>query len=357
MRRPAALVVAILAVAAVGACGRKGSPVAPERRLPQAPAELTAVVGPGEVALSWRNPRRRVDGSRLHDLVGLRVYRTVDGREGEPKPALAAGDRVVGYGELASIGLDRPEPAQVEADRVRFADRTELTEGRRYTYVVTAVDSTDRMSPPSPRASVVFIAAPLPPRDLAGRAGEQQVELSWQPPAGLVDGRAVAGTVSYRVLRATAPGAAPTVVTPSLITETRYADRGLRNEQTYYYSVLAVRADQGGVATSGTVTPIAVTPHDVTPPAPPVGVMAIPAGSTVHLAWEASPEPDLAGYVVYRAPGDGTPVPVGTVTAPATTFVDRSLSSGTYRYAVSAFDSAPRRNESARSSEVGVTVP
>jgi hypothetical protein len=45
------------------------------------------------------------------------------------------------------------------------------------------------------------------------------------------------------------------------------------------------------------------------------------------------------------------------VTAPATTFVDRSLSSGTYRYAVSAFDSAPRRNESARSSEVGVTVP
>jgi hypothetical protein len=163
--------------------------------------------------------------------------------------------------------------------------------------------------------------------------------------------------VSYRVLRATAPGATPVPVTPAPIADTRYADRGLRNEQTYYYSVQAVRADRGGLAWGLRASPIALTPHDLTPPAAPVGLVAVPAVDTVRLAWDANAEPDLAGYVVYRALGDGATEPVATVTAPATTFTDRAVSSGTYRYAVSAFDSAPRKNESGRSREVTVTIP
>jgi len=45
------------------------------------------------------------------------------------------------------------------------------------------------------------------------------------------------------------------------------------------------------------------------------------------------------------------------VRAPATTFTDRDLASGIYRYAVTAQDSSVRANESVRSNETTVTVP
>jgi len=42
---------------------------------------------------------------------------------------------------------------------------------------------------------------------------------------------------------------------------------------------------------------------------------------------------------------------------PGTTFTDRDVPPGTYRYAVTAQDASVRANESARSNEVDVTVP
>ena len=48
---------------------------------------------------------------------------------------------------------------------------------------------------------------------------------------------------------------------------------------------------------------------------------------------------------------------VGSVRAPGTTFTNRDLRPGTYRYAVTAQDTSVRANQSARSSEVTVTVP
>ena len=78
---------------------------------------------------------------------------------------------------------------------------------------------------------------------------------------------------------------------------------------------------------------------------------------TVRLAWTASPEPSVALYAVYRAAGAQGFTRIGT-TAGTTTFVDHDARSGvTYRYAVTAIDSAKSPNESARSSEVTVTLP
>jgi hypothetical protein len=42
---------------------------------------------------------------------------------------------------------------------------------------------------------------------------------------------------------------------------------------------------------------------------------------------------------------------------PGTTFTDRDLPPGTYRYAVTAQDASVRANQSAHSNEVDVTVP
>jgi hypothetical protein len=60
---------------------------------------------------------------------------------------------------------------------------------------------------------------------------------------------------------------------------------------------------------------------------------------------------------VYRGRDGGQLERVGSTAAPGTTFVDRDVPAGRWRYAVSAQDTSSRANESARSIEVTVTVP
>jgi uncharacterized protein len=348
----------VLALALAAGCGRVGPPVEPERTLPLPPAGLTATVRAGEITLAWMNPTHRADRSRLRDLAVLGVYRSEDGGQGEPRPAVLYGEEVIGYTRLARIRLERPEPAVVEGRQVRFVDRVDLKDGRRYTYVVTAVDGIGRASPPSRRLSVFYITATEPPTGLGVRAKEGAVELRWAPPRRLVDGRPVEGTVTYEVLRAASSDATPGPITPTPIAATAYTDTSVANDHTYYYAVRAVRAAGGGTVISAPAPTVAATPRDLTPPSPPTGLVAIPSADAVRLTWNRSPEPDVAGYVVYRAAGPAAAfIRIGTTSAANTVFVDRNLVRGTYRYAVSAFDTAATPNESARSSEVSVTLP
>ena len=102
---------------------------------------------------------------------------------------------------------------------------------------------------------------------------------------------------------------------------------------------------------------VSATPTDVTPPRPATALVAIPSERAVRLSWTPSQDPDVVGYVIYRATAVGPFERVGSVRAPATTFTDRDLASGVYRYAVTAQDSSVRANESMRSNEATVTVP
>jgi len=105
----------LVGLAAIG-CGKKGPPVAPERRVPAAVSGLTATVEGPAIVLSWTNPTTRADGTRLKDLATLRVYRREEPGGAEPKPAVLSRGRVVGYEEVASIKLATPTPAKVEGN-------------------------------------------------------------------------------------------------------------------------------------------------------------------------------------------------------------------------------------------------
>ncbi|MCI0549066.1 MAG: fibronectin type III domain-containing protein, partial [Candidatus Rokubacteria bacterium] len=234
----------LVAVVAAG-CGKKGPPVAPERRVPAAVADLSAVVEGSAVILTWSNPATRADGSRMRDLTTLRIYRREDAGDGEPKPALLSWGKVVGYDEMAAIRLAEPAPAKVEGPRVTWVDREKLTLGRRYVYVVAAVDSTGRSSPPSARLAVPFLAAPRPPAGLTASAGEGQVRLAWSAPLHLVDGSPAPATLGYEVLRAASATGPFSPVTPEPISARELTDGDLKNEETYHYAVRAVRTEPG----------------------------------------------------------------------------------------------------------------
>lgn len=351
----ALLVVALVAI--VAGCGRKGPPVAPERRLPAPPTSVAASIDGAAIVVSWVNPVERRDGSRLPDLATLKLHRREESDSAEPRPALLSRGRVVGFEEVASIRLDEPAPAEVRGRSVTWTDARGLAPGRRYAYVVTAVDTTGRSSPPSAPVVVRFAAAPEPPHDLVAAAGDGRVSLRWQAPERLIDGSPVADPLSYLVLRGAEGEGALAPITPAPIEGTAFLDSAVQNERTYRYAVRAVRVGSGFTAVGAAGTVITATPLDTTPPAPPGGLVAVPVGSAVRLAWSPSPDPDVALHGVYRAVGTGDFARIATTPAASTFFVDRDVRAGrTYRYAVTAIDGARAPNESARSNTATVVV-
>lgn len=353
----APLLAAALAIVALGACGRKGPPVAPEHRVPQGVSDLRGVVRQGTVELAWSVPRRRVDNSRLVDPGVARVFRADDAGSGDPKPALLQGDRIAGYAEVGSVQLAEPPSPLVQNGRIVFTDRLGLAVGRRYTYVVVTADSQGRTSPPSARLTLVLAPGPQAPVGLRAEPGERQVRLSWQPPARFADGTPVTDPLVYEILRAPAADAPLTTLTRTQPGVTSTIDRSVENERPYVYAVRAIRT-AGTTQIEGEATPrLSAMPTDVTAPAPPGDLVAIPSEREVRLSWTPGAEPDLGTYVIYRAAGSGQLLRVGSVRAPASTFTDRDVPPGRYRYAVSAQDTSVRANESGRSAEVTVTVP
>jgi predicted small lipoprotein YifL len=358
-RRAAVAVGLAIAVLALGGCGKKGPIVEPERRLPAAPDGMRAVVSERAIVVSWNNPSRRADGSRLRDLAIVRLFRREEAADAPPKPAMLSGDRVVGYEEIARIPLDVAPPpgVQVQGGTVSVTDSAALSFGRRYVYVTTAEDGIGRSSPPSERLVVTLLAGPGAPAGLGAQAGDREVRLKWEAPGSYLDGTPATGELRYVVLRAAGDGPlAP--VTPEPVVGTAFTDKGLENDTTYRYAVRAVRVDPAGMAQGPASTAVAVTPVDTTPPSAPTRLIGIPASGSVRLAWNASPEEDVALYAVYRAEGTGPFLRIATLQKITTIYTDQDVQSGrTYRYAVTALDRALKANESQRSNEVTVTVP
>jgi hypothetical protein len=223
--------------------------------------------------------------------------------------------------------------------------------------VVTAEDATGRSSPPSERLVVTFLAAPAAPTNLAAQAGDREARLAWSAPVSFIDGAPASGELRYVVLRAAGDGALSSV-TPEPIADTSYTDKGLANETDYRYAVRAMRVDPAGTALGPASAAVTVTPLDTTPPSAPTRLIGIPSAGSVRLAWNASPDEDVALYAVYRAEGTGAFVRIATIQAISTLYTDQDVQSGrTYRYVVTALDRARRATESARSNEVTVTVP
>jgi hypothetical protein len=352
-----AVAVAALIVVALGACGKKGPPVAPQTRLPQPVTDLTAVERSGGIEVAWTVARRRGDNSRIVDPGVARLYRADDAGTGEPRAAILDGERVRGYTQIATFQLHEPLSEYLRDNRIVYLDRQGLSYGRRYTYVTTTSDDRGRTGPPSRRVSITYIAPPEAPRALHAEPREGSVRLSWQPPAALVDGGAITDPLTYDVLRAGDPIGPLAPIGRTAAGVTAFEDRGVQNDRTYYYAVRAIRSTSTATANGEAGERVAATPMKTTPPAPVTDLVGIASRGEVRLSWRPSPAPDVAAYIVYRAARGVAPMRVGSVRPPAVSFVDRNVPPGTYRYTVTAQDASVRANESSPSNEATVTVP
>ena len=301
------------------------APVAPG---PASPASVNATAGDKMVTLAWAP----VSGASSYNVYWSKASPVIPGGAGVTK-----------------------------IDRLTTTSYTHvgLTNGDRYYYIVTAVNSSGESAKPVEVSATPMPPAPGAPMNLAATSGDTQIQLSWSP---------ALDATSYNVYWSKAAGVVPggTGVTkiPG-VAATSYTHTGLTNGDTYYYVVsatgMAVKVAVGreiGAATAAAA------------PAP-LGLTAVAAKDVLEIAvqwfdvpnYPSATAPIQLGYDLYRGlqPGVATylndPTKVtkfANVTAP---FIDTTnlATATTYYYVVTAFVPSLADVESVPSGEVSAT--
>ena len=190
---------------------------------------------------------------------------------------------------------------------------------------------------------------------------QTQVTLAWTAPGD--DGN-IGTAVVYAMRYSTSPitaanwdqaAAVPGVPAPQTAgTRQTVGVSGLVEGTTYYFAIRS-QDDAGNWSPLSNVL-VWTWVFDTAPPAAPSGLVAAREGNDVRVRWSPNSEPDVAGYMVYRAetPSSGPSRITGTLIS-GTEFLDTSVPPAErVWYEISAVDESG--NESPHSSTFAVTL-
>ena len=332
---PTVVSLALAACLLLWGCGRKAPPVPPGTLIPRRVEGLKARVTVNGVVLSWKVPVRHTDGSPMGYLKGFELFRA------QLPPGRACPGCPVRFGRPLFI----PYHGRLERERrVVYEDRT-VTPRYRYVYAVRAVKGLFNKGPLSRRLEVVWHIPPASPRGLKAVWKEGAVVLSWSPVQTLEDGSPANLPVAYLVQRRRAGAREWRKV--AQVKAPPYRDASVEPGIVYTYRIVPFITHLSARIEGPPSGPVRPTALDITPPAPPKGLVASVTPRGVELRWRASPEPDLAGYYVYRRERRGPMIRLNHRPLTEPLFLDRTLlPPGIYSYTVTAVDRSVPPNES-----------
>lgn len=229
VRRPLLLLFLILLVG-LSACGRKG-PVRPLlKSLPAPPPEFSVRQEGARLLVSWNLPTTNIDGSPLADLQGLRLYR-IEFEPGRECPECRDPDV-----PRADVDLDFPRGVVRQGDRFYFWDE-DVRSGSGYRYRIKGVTRKGREGEGAQVSRNVH-PAPEPPLAPGAAAFDRLVRLSWTAPLEYPVGSTPLGYNIYRWGDGEPLPYLP--LNSDLVTRERFEDFGLTNGTTYHYAVRTV---------------------------------------------------------------------------------------------------------------------
>ncbi|MFZ5447104.1 MAG: fibronectin type III domain-containing protein [Thermodesulfobacteriota bacterium] len=325
------------------------TPHAPDRVLPAPVRNLQLNQEANALVLSWLLPRENLLGQPLTQVQGCRVYRAA--LKGLTPEALASSD----FSLYADIDLAYPQQGEVQGEAMLFRDQ-ELVPDQRYYYRVAAYNQDGYNGGWSQTLSHAWGWLPRTPGDFKAVPGDKVVSLSWAPVTLLQDGSPVRDLAGYLVFRRSGLGAWIRV-TPAPVLQNQFQDLAVLNNVEYNYKVNAVRRLGGDLLASLDSPTRMAMPEKRTPPPPVLNFLAVPTSQGVELRWELSPEPDVAGYRLYRRfSGEEKYSRLTPELVKKPYFLDSQVTRGrTYHYYVTAVDDSPRANESMPSEVAAVT--
>jgi len=315
----------LIFVTLMSGCGYVGEPMYPALNIPVRIVDLGAVERGGNLELSFSIPAVTTEG------IVIKRVGPIDLRVGLPPAGQFQLDLWAANARQVPVpSPEKPQGVQVSTPIQDFIGKD----------VVVAVRTAGSKGHYSTWSNLITISIEAPlskPSDVVAEATVEGVRVRWSDP----------GVAKFRVFRAVGENQPAPLATSD---ESAYLDTTADYGKTYRYYVQAIHdKTESEVAESKPLTPI-----DTFAPAVPSGLTASTAGTTVELAWERNVEPDLKGYRIYRAVGDGPFQALAETDVPI--YSDTKVEAGKrYRYRVTAFDQVP--NESAPSAETSVTLP
>ncbi|OGP86894.1 MAG: hypothetical protein A2156_12500 [Deltaproteobacteria bacterium RBG_16_48_10] len=324
----------------IGACGKKAPPVPWESIVPKRIVDLAALPREGRLLLEWTAPKENTDKTPLIDLEGFQVLRS----EG-----LLNGDQCRGCGEKPKPVYEMKLDGKGEEKGKKLSIFIEDHEPRTvYVYQIVSLNRKGHPSSPSNPIWVYWDAPFNPPKGVKEGQGDKRVDLSWEPIEG------ASGYNVYRRGEDESFSSRPINREPLL--ETQFTDLSVENDKKYIYSVRTLRRVVKTDVEGKDSQEVAVTPTDMIPPGSPMGLVAIPLKNGIELNWRKNQEADLLGYHVYRKrPGEKDFRRLTETPLTKETYLDTQVELGQdYEYAVTAVDNSVRKNESRLSEEVRV---
>ena len=330
-------------VVLLGACGKKTEPKPPHAVRPKPPSKVNVKLHFWGAEISFKIPKRKVDGNPLDGLKGFRILRHGESLTGPKKI----------YEEEIFVSLSKEMFENLSW--YHFNDRG-LRPGMRYYYEIRAVRGWRSVSDPARSPSFAWYTPPAAPKNLTAKGWDGYVFLNWLPVTSFLDGRAAPSHLfRYRIYRFEPPKLRKPL--PVLVPEHSFFDYDVRNGRLYCYQVAAVLDYYGSLIEGPLSNKACARPEDLTPPAAPQGLTAIPFRGGVLLRWRRNGEPDLLGYKVYRKRPGETPVLLTPQPIKEPKYFDRPPGPGFYYYFVTAVDDSPRHNESPPSEMSSVEIP
>ena len=266
--------------------------MAPRSAFPAPISDLRAWPREGVIFLGWSMPTQNTDTSRLEDLLGFKVFRQSRSLSSSP-----CSDCPLDFQVVAEIDVEYPRGARVEGGRVLWQDTSVLPQ-HEYTYFVLSYNFYKSSSPESNRVTVFWDEAPPAPGEVSIKIQDRALEITWKFSAPGKGWAESVGFNLYRRMEGERFGFFP--LNPEPIRETRFVDGGLENGKRYYYEVRAVRNFLGTLVEGPASAVAEGVPEKLTIPSPPTGLLVAFQEGGAALRWNENPEPDIAGYDIYR---------------------------------------------------------
>jgi len=350
-----ASVLLLILMAALWGCGKKALPVAPESSAPEAVTDLRAWVKEEGVYLSWSFPSRNKDGTRLDDLQGFRVL-----RQARPLSPDSCPDCPQKFELVREIDLKFPREARLEGRRVWWQDPN-LKAQNQYTYAIIAYNRYQTSGAESNRVKISFDQPPGAVANVRIKPDNRLLEISWDFVPRLKSGESMGDPGGFNVYRKSEGedfGFLP--VNPEPTPQSPYRDLRVENGKRYEYVIRALRSFRGTLIEGPASAIEAGIPGKSAPPSQPTGLVGVIRREAdkkgVELRWNWNPEPDVAGYDLYRQEkGTDSLVKLNPQIITEPYFFDAAADpQKTYLYRLKAIDNSPRRNQSEFSQEAEV---
>ncbi|HSO72996.1 MAG TPA: fibronectin type III domain-containing protein, partial [Thermodesulfobacteriota bacterium] len=243
---------------------------------------------------------------------------------------------------------------QVASDRVEITSQR-LEPGTVYLYQVAAVNKQGITGEPSSTLKVTWDTPLTPPLLTDLRLKNEGIEVLWDTPQTLIDGRPAEGVAGTLVYRQVAPGPWEKR-TPQPLKDRFFVDTQVKEGASYRYRLKAVREAHGAFLDSPVSEEKSIEFLRVVPPPAVEELVAVSMPKAVQLRWQGLDSRLVQGYHLYRRTAqEKAPQRITPQVVTETLFDDPRVQPGVpYFYSVSAVGTAPHAVEGPRSKEVEI---